>query len=89
MDPATRTDPLQRGIDIAQPALKNIERMSDDVQTFVAERPYATIAATAVAAFAIGALWKLGHRKPSRIESLKSQLPELHDLTKYLPRQWR
>ena len=89
MDQTTHQSLQERGTDMPRPAVEKAKQITSDVQDFVADRPYATIAAAALTAFAIGALWKLGHRSPSRYESLKARFPDAQDFAKYLPRQWR
>ena len=52
--------------------------LAGDLTSAVKERPYATLVIAAGFAFAIGALWKLSHRKPaSRIDRIRSQLPDM------------
>jgi hypothetical protein len=62
---------------------------ADDIGSAVREHPYATLAIAAGLAFAVGALWKLGHQRPqSRWDALMARVPELpgKDL---LPQRWR
>ena len=63
--------------------------LADDVGTAVRENPYTTLAIAAGLAFAVGALWKVGHQRPqSRWDALMARVPELpgKDL---LPPRWR
>jgi hypothetical protein len=60
-----------------------------EIGSSVREHPYAALAIGAGLAFAVGALWKMGHRHPqSRWDTLMAQMPELprKDL---LPPRWR
>ena len=53
----------------------------------VKEHPIATLAVIAGLAFAVGALWKIGHaRQRSPVNSLRGRLSELQA---QLPRGWR
>ena len=53
----------------------------------VKEHPIATLAVIAGLAFAVGALWKIGHaRQRSPVDSLRGRLSELQA---ELPRGWR
>jgi len=53
----------------------------------VKEHPIATLAVIAGLAFAVGALWKIGHaRQRSPVDSLLGRLSELQT---QLPRGWR
>lgn len=53
----------------------------------VKEHPIATLAVIAGLAFAVGALWKIGHaRQRSPVDSLRGRLSELQA---QLPRGWR
>jgi ElaB/YqjD/DUF883 family membrane-anchored ribosome-binding protein len=64
--------------------------LAGDLGTAVKEHPYATLAIAAGLAFAVGALWKLGHQRPqSRLEALLAQLPEVPSRNSLLPRGWR
>jgi len=69
------------------------EKMAGDVATAIKERPYTTLAIAGGLAFALGALWKLGHQRPrSRLEELAARLPELPSrerIESLLPRRWR
>jgi len=56
------------------------------------QHPYATLALAAGFALALGALWKLGARRPaSHLDQLYARLPESPDLSwiKGLDRYWR
>jgi hypothetical protein len=47
------------------------------------------LAIAAGLAFAVGALWKLGHqRPPSRWDALRARVPELPS-KEWLPQRWR
>jgi len=58
-----------------------------DIGAAVRDRPYTTLAMAAGLAFAVGALWKMGHqRPPSRWEAWTARLPSGQD---WLQRRWR
>lgn len=64
--------------------------LAGDLGTAVRDRPYTTLAVAAGLAFAVGALWKLGHQRPqSRWDALMASLPELPARDDLLPRRWR
>jgi hypothetical protein len=71
--------------------------MVGELGAAIKERPYTTLAIAAGLAFAVGALWKLGHRRPqTRLDALRARmhdarghLPELSSWEGLLPRQWR
>jgi hypothetical protein len=64
--------------------------LAEDLGAAIKERPYTTLAIAAGLAFALGALWKLGQRRPqSRLESLWARMPELPNRTNLLPPRWR
>jgi hypothetical protein len=70
------------------------ETVADELVAAVKNRPYATLAIAAGLAFAVGALWKLGNRRPpTRLEALRAQLPDLRnrmpDWNGLLQRAWR
>jgi hypothetical protein len=68
-----------------------------ELDAAIRERPYTTLAIAAGLAFAVGALWKLGHRRPptrlealrARVQDARGHLPELPSWDGLLPRQWR
>jgi ElaB/YqjD/DUF883 family membrane-anchored ribosome-binding protein len=63
--------------------------LAGDIGSAVRERPYTTLAIAAGLAFAVGALWKLGHqRPPSRWDALMARAPELPSKD-WLPKRWR
>ena len=52
------------------------ETMAKELGTAIKERPYTTLAIAAGLAFAVGALWKLGHQQPqTRHEALRARMP--------------
>jgi len=54
------------------------ETVTEELAAAIKNRPYATLAIAAALAFAVGALWKLGHRRPqTRLEALRAQLPNV------------
>ena len=64
--------------------------LASDLGAAVRDRPYTTLAVAAGLAFAVGALWKLGHQRPqSRWDALITRLPELPTREDLLPRRWR
>ena len=71
--------------------------MVGDLGTAIKERPYTTLAIAAGLAFAVGALWKLGHQRPqTRLEALGARMPDVRahmpDISSWeglLPRRWR
>ena len=66
------------------------EGLAGDIGAAVRDRPYTTLAMAAGLAFAVGALWKIGHQRPqSRWEALTARLPELPSGQDWLPRRWR
>jgi hypothetical protein len=73
------------------------ETMAEEVAAAIKERPYTTLAIAAGLAFAVGAIWKIGHRQPpTRLEALRARMPdirgrmpELSNWGDLLPRSWR
>jgi hypothetical protein len=67
------------------------EAVATEIGAAIKERPYTTLAVAVGLAFAVGALWKLGHqRQPqSRLDAWLAQLPELPSRESLLPRRWR
>ena len=73
------------------------ETIAEELAAAIKERPYTTLAIAAGLAFAVGAIWKIGHRQPStRIEALRARMPdmrgrmpELPNWGHLLPRSWR
>src|SRR5215510_4966964 len=54
------------------------ETATEELVAAMKNRPYETLAIAAALAFAVGALWKLGHRRPqTRLEALRAQLPNV------------
>jgi hypothetical protein len=74
--------------DTAREMSERAGSFAQELASSVRERPYTTLAIAAGLAFAVGAIWKLGQRPPSRIERLRAQLPELPDRNS-LARWWR
>ena len=71
-----------------------VETVAEELVTAIKNRPYATLAIGAGLAFALGALWKLGHRRPqTRLQALRAQLPDVRkrmpDWNGLLPRALR
>jgi len=73
------------------------ETMAEELAAAVKERPYTTLAIAAGLAFAVGAIWKIGHRQPpTRLEALRARMPdvrrhmpEMSSWEGLLPRSWR
>jgi hypothetical protein len=89
-----RTEKTEEAIDRASEAAREAGRraisFTEDIADAVRERPYTALAIAAGAAFAVGALWKLGQQRPqTRLESLLSQLPEMPGRDSLLPKRWR
>jgi hypothetical protein len=75
--------------DTARDLGERAETMAEEVGTAIKERPYTSFAIAAGLAFAIGALWKLGHVRPqSRLDSLLAKMPDLPS-REQLQRRWR
>jgi hypothetical protein len=75
--------------DTARDMSERAGSIAQELASSVRERPYTTLAIAAGLAFAIGAVWKLGQRRPpSRMERLFAQLPEVPDRHS-LARWWR
>jgi ElaB/YqjD/DUF883 family membrane-anchored ribosome-binding protein len=53
------------------------ETIAEELGTAIKERPYTTLAIAAGLAFAVGALWKLGKRRPpTRLDALRTRLAD-------------
>jgi hypothetical protein len=73
------------------------ETMAEELGAAIKERPYTTLAIAAGLAFAVGALWKLGHRQPqtrfealrARMPNVRGRMPELPSWDGLPPRWWR
>jgi hypothetical protein len=76
---------------------KRAGTMAEELTTAIRERPYTTLAIATGLAFAVGAVWKIGHRRPqTRLEALRARapdlrgrMPELPSWEALLPRSWR
>jgi hypothetical protein len=53
------------------------EHTAETVMTTVKEYPMTTLAVAAGLAFAVGALWKAGRPRQTRLEALQARLPDL------------
>ena len=81
---------------VSEPAARS-ETIAEELAAAIKERPYTTLAIAAGLAFAVGAIWKIGHRQPpTRIEALRARMPdmrgrmpELPNWGHLLPRSWR
>ena len=73
------------------------ETIAEELAAAIKERPYTTLAIAAGLAFAVGAIWKIGHRQPpTRVEALRARMPdmrgrmpELPNWGHLLPRSWQ
>lgn len=72
---------------IGERALEQASEMGAVARDTVKENPIATLAVIAGAAFAIGALWKIGHARPQSTGD--ALMARLSDLQAQLPRKWR
>jgi hypothetical protein len=84
----------QAVLDQARQVSARAETVTEELVSAMKRRPYATLAIAAGLAFAVGALWKLGHRRPpTRLEALRAQLPDvrnpMRDWNGLLQRAWR
>src|SRR5215470_9072104 len=91
LDPQQRTGPGagsgERDERASSELWQDVASAGEAAQQHVKEHPIATIAIVAGLAFAVGALWKIGHsRPPSRTEQL---LARLSNLSSELPRRWQ
>jgi len=74
----------------ARRAGERVGDMATGLGNAVKERPYTTLAIAAGLAFAVGALWKLGHQRPqSRLDALLARVPDLPNRADLIPRRWR
>ena len=63
-----------------------VETMAEELGAAIKQRPYTTLAIAAGLAFAVGALWKLGHqRPPTRLEALRARMPDMRGCVPELP----
>ena len=86
-DPQHRSQPVSEATDLGERAWDRAATAGEAARESVREHPILTVAVIAGLAFAIGALWKIGHpRQQSRFEALRSRLA---DLPSELPRRWR
>lgn len=80
---------MEQVSDTARDMSERAGSIAQELASSIRERPYTTLAIAAGLAFAVGAIWKLGQRRPpSRMERLLAQLPELPDRNS-LARWWR
>jgi len=66
------------------------DRIADataQVRQSAVEHPLMTLMFVGAAAFAVGALWKSG-RRPSRLDRMRAQMPDLDTLYRYLPKDY-
>ncbi len=75
--------------DSAQAAGKEASRLAGEVSAAAKEHPYAALAIAAGLAFAVGALWKMGSRPQSRLDSLMARMPDMPNTSGLWPRGWR
>src|SRR5205085_12469064 len=63
-----------------------VETMAGELVVAIKQRPYTTLAIAASLAFAVGALWKLGHQRPqTRLEALRARMPDVRGRVPELP----
>ena len=63
--------------------------IAGEIGAAVKERPYTSLAVAAGLAFAIGALWKMSGRRPSRMDGLLAHLPsDWQSRAHELSRRW-
>jgi len=63
--------------------------IAGDIGTAVKENPYTALAIAAGLAFAVGALWKMGGQRQSRLDALLSNIPaDLQSRAHALSRRW-
>lgn len=66
-------------------ATERIADATQHVRQAASEHPLTTLMFVGAAAFAVGALWKSG-RRPSRMERMRAQMPDLDSFWRYLPK---
>ena len=77
----------EKAMDLGEQAVDRATEAAAAARDTVKEHPIATLAVVAGLAFAVGAIWKIGHsRQQTRVDSLLSRLGELQN---QLPRRWR
>jgi hypothetical protein len=55
-----------------------VQTLTEELADSLKKRPYITLAIAAGLAFAVGALWKLSHRRPpSSMQALRARLPDV------------
>lgn len=55
-----------------------VQTLTEELAASLKKRPYITLAIAAGLAFAVGALWKLSHRRPpSSMQALRARLPDV------------
>lgn len=62
--------------------------MAGEIGAAVKERPYTSLVVAAGLAFAVGALWKMGGQRQSRLDSLLANIPDLQSRAQALSRRW-
>lgn len=85
------------GEDMGRAVVARGNHAVDQVRDAAAERPNAVVAAAALMGFALGALWKIGRRRPintyeallNRADAIHHQAPAWGGATEYLPKSWR
>jgi len=68
-------------------ATEKISEASAQVRQTASEHPLTTLMFVGAAAFAVGALWKSG-RRPSRLERMRAQMPDMDTLYRYMPKDY-
>jgi hypothetical protein len=63
--------------------------IAGEIGSAVKQNPYTSLAIAAGLAFAVGALWKMGGQRQSRMDSLLSNIPsDLQSRAHALSRRW-
>lgn len=80
---------VERVSDGAQHVSGRAVGIVEDLGGAIQSRPYTSLMVAVGVAFAVGAIWKLGHRREAtRLDRLLAQFPELPD-RRSLERWWR
>jgi ElaB/YqjD/DUF883 family membrane-anchored ribosome-binding protein len=73
--------------DLGERAWEQTTAAAESAGEIIKQHPIATVAVVAGLAFAVGALWKMGHGRQQTVA--ESLLNRLSDLQRELPRRWR
>lgn len=85
------------GENLGRAVLEKGQQAISQAREIAEERPYSLILAAGVTGLALGALWKLGHRRKAttyeallaRADALRQQAPSMKEIAKYIPQSWR